>query len=256
MACFLVFTLAAPLMAFGDVAPGERRVGADRPGKSLLLGLVAAALGLRREDPRQNPLAAALAFAVRADSAGHALVDYHTAQTAPRRGNRRFATRREQLAVDDLGTILSQRSYLADAAFTVAALAVAPGPFGLEEIADALRRPVLPIHAGRRACPLGLPPSPLLVEADTLPAALAAYDAHESESTDRTALRRLAGAGAAPRLLAMDEAFQTLNLLGGMRVSRHEARRDQPVDRLRWQFAPRVELIAALREAPRSGETP
>ncbi len=247
MARFLVFTLAAPLMAFGDVAPGERRVGADRPGRSLLLGLIAAALGLRREDPRHMPLAGSLAFAVRVDSPGHALVDYHTTQTAPRRGNRRFATRREQLAVADLGTILSQRTYVADAAFTIAALAIADGPFALEAITEALRCPALPVHVGRRACPLGLPPSPLLVETVSLPNAFSAYDAHEAENADRGALRRLfLGKEPGPRLLAIDEAFQRLGLLGGVQIPRWESRRDQPVDRLRWQFSLRVEGVGSL----------
>ena len=42
----LVFLLHAPLGAMGGVAVGERRAGFDRPGKSAILGLVAAALGL------------------------------------------------------------------------------------------------------------------------------------------------------------------------------------------------------------------
>ena len=66
MARFLVFTLAAPLMSFGDVAPCERCVGFDRPSRSALSGLISAALGLRRDDSRQAALAASLAFAVRA----------------------------------------------------------------------------------------------------------------------------------------------------------------------------------------------
>ena len=40
-------------------------------------------------------------------------IDYHTAQSPPRMRNRRFATRREELAVKDLGTILTRREYRA-----------------------------------------------------------------------------------------------------------------------------------------------
>jgi CRISPR system Cascade subunit CasD len=181
MPCFLVFTLAGPLMAFGDVAPGERRVGVDRPGRSALLGMLAASLGLRREDERQQQLASSLAFAIRVDSPGETLVDYHTTQTAPARRGRRFATRREELEVDDLGTILSQRAYRTDAAFTVAAINVGDGPFSLRQIADSLARPMWPLHVGRRACPLGLPPAAALIEADDVPAALASYDNSEGK---------------------------------------------------------------------------
>jgi CRISPR-associated Cas5-like protein len=46
----VIFTLFAPIAAMGDVAVGERRAGFDRPGRSAVLGLVAAALGLDRGD--------------------------------------------------------------------------------------------------------------------------------------------------------------------------------------------------------------
>ena len=42
MPAFLLFSLWAPLAAMGDVAVGERRTGLERPGKSAVLGLVAA----------------------------------------------------------------------------------------------------------------------------------------------------------------------------------------------------------------------
>jgi CRISPR system Cascade subunit CasD len=247
MPCFLVFTLAGPLMAFGDVAPGERRVGVDRPGRSALLGMLAASLGLRREDERQQMLASSLAFAIRVDSPGEALVDYHTTQTAPARRGRRFATRREELAVDDLGTILSQRAYRTDAAFTVAAISVADGPFSLRQIADSLTRPIWPLHVGRRACPLGLPPAAALIEADDVPAALVFYDESEDKIPERATLRRAFRLGArAGAALAAEAAFAERNLLGAARIQRHESRRDEPGSRTRWQFSSRVEIIAHL----------
>lgn len=252
MAGFLVFTLAGPLMAFGDVAPGERRGSTDRPGRSLLLGFLAAALGMRRDDPRHGPLAAALAFAVRVDAPGSAMVDYHTAQTAPRQRKRHFATRREELAIpkEDLGTILSQRTYRVDAAFTVVVLVVADGPFPLEAIAAALERPALPIHAGRRACPLGLPPSPALIEAEAVATAFIAYDQRESANRDRALLRGwLMGPSGGSRLVAVDQEFRARKLLDGVEINRQETRRDQPVDRLRWQFSPRIELVGTLLSA-------
>ena len=252
MAGFLVFTLAAPLMAFGDVAPGERRVGVDRPTRSGLTGLIAAALGLTRNDERQSALAAQLAFAVRVDAAGRANVDYHTTQTAPARRNRRFATRREELAVDGVVTILSQRTYVEDAAFTVAVLVEENGPFLIHEIAAALAHPRLPIHAGRRSCPLGLPPSALVIGAPSLVDAFAAYDAEQASSVDRAALRRCFGgdAAAAP-LCAVDPRFEARGLLAGFSAHHRETRRDDPLSRTRWQFSQREQIVGRLIALPR-----
>lgn len=245
---YLVFTLAAPLMSFGDIAPGERRGSAERPGRSMLLGLLAAASGLWRDDDRQGALAASLAFSVRVDSAGRALLDYHTTQTIARQRHRRFATRRAELArKNDLTTILSQRTYRADAAFTIAVGEVAAGPFSLDELAQSLRRPALPVHAGRRACPLGLPPSPALIEAESLTEAFDHYDRSEGRNAERAALRRLFLGKAS--MMAVDRAFVDSDQLGGLEVHRWENRRDQPVDRSRWQFAPRDEGIVMLSAA-------
>ena len=50
MSNHLVFTLHATIGSFGALAVGERRGGFERPAKSAVLGLVAAALGLERDD--------------------------------------------------------------------------------------------------------------------------------------------------------------------------------------------------------------
>ena len=47
---FLVFTLYSPLGSFGEIAVGERRMSWARPGRSAVLGLVAAALGYERTE--------------------------------------------------------------------------------------------------------------------------------------------------------------------------------------------------------------
>lgn len=256
----LLFTLAAPLASFGDVAPGERRVSASRPGRSMLIGLLAAALGLRRDDPRQEAFAASLAFAVRIDRPGSVLNDYHTTQTAPARKNRRFTTRRQELEVDDLGTILSQREYRMDSAFTVAVIACDAPPFTLSEIAVALRRPRFLLSAGRRACPLGLPPEPRILTAGTLAEAFAIHDRMEEKEggdggdVDGIARRwlRLAMGLRDPRAtsrydVAVDERFAALRLVDGV-GGRTETRRDDPVSRTRWQFSPRTEHIVSLAQ--------
>src|SRR5689334_9905919 len=104
MPSFLTFTLAAPLASFGSIAVGERRASSDRPAKSAILGLVAGALGIEREDNEAHAaLAHELFYAVRTEnlkvrSPRRLMTDYHTAQTPPQVRNRRFATRREEAA--------------------------------------------------------------------------------------------------------------------------------------------------------------
>lgn len=112
------------------------------PTKSGVVGLVAAALGLPRgADIRAI---AALRMGVRTDRPGIRLVDYHTALDV--------VTSDGKPSKD---AVVSQRAYLADAAFLV-------GLEGrerelLEAIQAALLEPRWPLGLGRRAFPPSLP---------------------------------------------------------------------------------------------------
>jgi CRISPR-associated Cas5-like protein len=122
---FLVFQLQAPLASWGDTAVGEYRGSYEYPGESALLGLLAAALGIRREDDSALAgLRQGYGFAVGVQDAGTLLRDYHTAQVPGRTAlkGRPHATRRDELAVPkrDLHTILSTRDYRQNAACLVA----------------------------------------------------------------------------------------------------------------------------------------
>ena len=82
---FLVFQLCAPMAAWGDTAVGEHRGSRDLPGVSALIGLLGAALGLRREDEAAHAaLRDHYRFAVGLVSSGQLLRDYHTAQVSGR----------------------------------------------------------------------------------------------------------------------------------------------------------------------------
>src|ERR1700732_2783783 len=112
---FLTFALAAPIAAMGDLAVGERRGSWDRPGRSAVLGLIAACLGLDREDEAAHAaLETGYGLALRRERIGPLLADYHTAQVPPRQRGRQFATRAEELAANNLETILSRRDYRCD----------------------------------------------------------------------------------------------------------------------------------------------
>ncbi len=245
MTAFLTFSLAAPLASFGGVAVGERRSGGDRPAKSAILGLVAAALGIERSDHEVHAaLAREFFYAVRTEnmkvrSPGRLMTDYHTVQTPPRARNQLFATRREEVAdKKNLGTILSYREYRSDCAFSIALwLRAGASRFSLEEIEAALRLPVYVPYMGRKACPLMLPMRPRIVEAGTIREAFVKRDEGVSER-ERKFLEKQ-GLLTKPAALAADADAEM-----AAEGSRRERRRDAILDRCRWQFGLRDETVS------------
>lgn len=238
MAQLLMFQLVAPMASFGAVAVGERRETATRPGHAALVGVIGAALGLTRDDPRQSSFSASLAFAIRRDRLGPLLADYHTAQTPPARKGRRFATRRDELA-GEKNTILSRRDYYTDCAFSIACLPLGDTLATIQEMAEALGRPRFALYLGRKSCPLGLPPDPLLTPAESLCDAFDVYDAHRH---DRAPFdwRDKTGEIAFDPIFCAKGLAPAPGVLGG----RQEQRRDAIADRRSWRFDLRHEIVA------------
>ena len=233
---YLVFTLYAPMGSFGEVAVGERRMGWARPGRSAVLGLVAAARGIERGDEEAHQrLESGLYYAVRTDAPGRPLIDYHTAQTPKARKGRSFATRREELESDNLNTVLSTREWRADSCFTVVLWARPESTVDLEEIACALRNPCFVLYVGRKSAPLGLPLNPECIEADTF---MDAFAARQPTDEERSVLQHIRVPGAARRAIAFDQ--DAPQAPAGTHVER---RRDSLASRARWQFADRLEAI-------------
>ncbi|WP_295542255.1 type I-E CRISPR-associated protein Cas5/CasD [uncultured Thiohalocapsa sp.] len=241
MHTFIAFRLYGPLAAWGDIAVGERRPTTDHPSKSAVLGLLAAALGIQRNDDRQHAaLANGYRFAVRVDAVGVPLRDYHTSQLAKNTARlRHLQTRRNELADrTNLTTVLSTRDYRADALYTVCLYwRGAPDTPMPRDLSLALLRPRFPLYLGRRACPLALPLAPRVIEAQDLPAALTAYD----EAAATKLWRQVAD-----QLNAMPPAsapcwWETGVPSGTMLPTATTPRYDQPRSRLRHQFAPRDE---------------
>ncbi len=131
--------LAGPLQSWGSRSRFARRGTNTEPTKSGVLGLVAAAQGIRRTDPLESLLG--LRFGVRVDQPGQLVRDFQTAQR-PRRD------RDGSLGWTALP--LSQRYYMSDAVY----LAVLEGDAELvARIDEALRRPEFTLYLGRRSCP-------------------------------------------------------------------------------------------------------
>ena len=115
----LLLQLVAPMQSWGVQSHFTHRDTGLEPSKSGVIGLVCAALGRDRAEPIAD--LAALRMGVRVDREGVLKMDYHTAKDVMKAGGKPFANLK--------GTELSQRFYLADAAFLV----------GLEGDADVLR---------------------------------------------------------------------------------------------------------------------
>lgn len=150
----LLLRLAAPLQSWGADSKFEFRQTAREPSKSGVTGLLAAALGCRRDElPEQLK---ALRMTVRADQEGVLLDDYHTAQGIEHDGMGRIKLNAGgALKYDNKLKFVTHRQYLSDAVFVVA-LECEDAEY-LRELADALRHPVFPLFLGRRACPPTLP---------------------------------------------------------------------------------------------------
>ena len=105
---WLLFQLAGAMASFGGVAVGEVRSSESMPTRSAILGLLAAALGIRRDqDDQHAALSNALQFAARLESVDSRMLDFHTAQSAKRSRlkGRPLRTRRDELQAEDLWTI-------------------------------------------------------------------------------------------------------------------------------------------------------
>ncbi|WP_026611751.1 type I-E CRISPR-associated protein Cas5/CasD [Methylocaldum szegediense] len=237
---FLVFRLYGTMAAWGDIAVGEQRPSTPHPSKSAILGLLAAALGIRRhEDDKHQSLADGYGYAVRVDAAGVLLRDYHTTQVPESTSRlRHLRTRRDETRDrSNLYTVLSTRDYRGDTLYTVC-LAENPGSrYSLETLAEHLNRPRLPLYLGRKSCPLAFPLSPRCISAQTFEEALTRYDAEQTEAQRKylETLRHALGAGNSE----CDFYWET-----GMTDSKplHTVpRQDLPLSRRRWQFGKRNE---------------
>lgn len=164
----LLLRLQAPLQSFGGLAVDERRITYEMPGRSMLTGLLANALGWHHRDAEAlNRLQERLDMAVRCDCPGSFLQDYQTVDLGQDFLARGWTTRgapEGRQGGNSSGTHIRTRDYWADAAFTVAvALHGADEAPTLDALEQALRRPARPLFLGRKAC---LPSRPLVGHRD------------------------------------------------------------------------------------------
>lgn len=221
----LVFTLTATLAAMGDLAGHERRGSLNWPGRSAILGLLGAALGVERD--RDFSTLDALRVAVAVFEEGTPLRDYHTVESVPSAAVRRPNSRPEALAAAGLraGTTITLRDYRAGALYGVAVWGGELAP-----LRDALAAPRFTLYLGRKSCPLSAPPGASIVDAGGPEEALASLvlPPWRQEATARWLM-----ADAEP---------------GDAHV---DYRQDQPLDRRTWHFARRPVAVRRVAIQPK-----
>lgn len=250
----LIFQLQGPLSSWGETAVGEYRPSAAYPSQSAILGLLAAALGITRDDETAlAALAGSVRLAIGVLAEGRLLRDYHTAQVSSRSDlkKRPRATRRDELALPkyDLNTILSTRDYRQDAAALVAVQLLECATHTLAQLAEALRRPKFVLYLGRKSCPLGLPAHPCVIDADNVHAALVRY---QQALAARWADSPCPKAAPAPLTLKKITWGDNFGAHGdaaiGLPRDLSVTRKDAVLARSGWQFGDRREHIALLEE--------
>jgi len=249
---YLVFRLYGPMASWGEIAVGESRHSATYPSRSALLGLLAAALGVRRDDDAaQAALASAYRFGVKLLAAGTPLRDYHTVQSGTPPKKVVYRTRRQELAdTSRVGTLLSAREYRCDSLSLVAVEALDSAPHAVTELAQALEHPHFPLYLGRKSCPLAAPLQARCVTAASVREAL-----DRAEFPSMLALRRHDAPTPWPsnderrgfRLQSVRYYWDD-GMEAGMTPTMSLVRHDQPVSRRRWQFGPRREHVFLAEE--------
>jgi CRISPR system Cascade subunit CasD len=230
---FLVFQLYAPLASWGDIAVGEVRPTLSHPTRSALLGLLGAAMGIRRDaGAALHAMREGYGFGVKVTGDGTPLRDYHTIQTPSAKGGKRgssakFATRREELHAAELNTIVSTREYRSDAQYVIVVWERAAPPYSLPAIAERLATPVFTLYLGRKACPPALPLCPQIVDAATLRDAFG-----KAHFPGPEFLAVLVSDGGAR--IYWDEGIEA-----GYETQQIQVLRDEPEDRRRWYFRER-----------------
>lgn len=243
---YLVFRLYAPLASWGEAAVGESRPTATYPGRGAIIGLLGAALGVRRDDDEgQHRLRDSVGIAIKQRSPGSLMRDYHTVQVPASQSKVIYRTRRDELNAPRkvINTILSSRDYRCDGLWTVAVWLMPQAKVALEELEQALKSPYFPLYLGRKACP---PAAPLAPRREAFSQLRDALDASfpplcgKDQEDEQKALRL-------PENVVYAWEGDAEALDGNGRGVESSEAWDAPLNRRRWQFGPRTEYRRVVR---------
>ena len=147
------------------------------PARSLIVGMIGSALGLRRSDSeRLQAIQDALRIAVVVHRSAGELIDYQTADlgkhylSGPMWSSGQSVVERE--GIEKKGTRIQSRPYAMDIDMTVIARLADNAPVTAEEILEALDTPARPLGIGRMNCPPSVRIAGNLLEAETFASAV------------------------------------------------------------------------------------
>lgn len=149
----LLLRLVGPMQSWGTTSRFDQRDTGKEPSKSGVIGIMAAAMGIDRDNWSDLEALTKLSMGVRHDRSGVPKRDYQTAGCA-----------RNDTIIKADGTlskdgVVSNRFYIADAAFLVAV--EGNDRILLEKICASLKNPVWPLSLGRKSY---LPSEPIAFE--------------------------------------------------------------------------------------------
>ncbi len=238
---FLLFQLYGPMASWGDIAVGEVRPTHSHPGKSAIIGMIAAALGIKRdEEDKHIQLNKSYGLAVRVDASGTILRDYHTTQVPPNVALKKHpaSTRRDELEALDsylkesgknIGTMLSMRDYYSDAINTILLWAQENASHSLNKLKASLTNPNYTLYLGRKSCPVSLPLNAQVISAKDIKSAF-----------DKTPLPDIELLELIPKNNTVFYYWEDIED-AGMKPEHTNTRRDVIRSRVRWQFDNRQE---------------
>ena len=251
---YLLFRLHGALASWGDIAVGDIRPSYRYPSKSAVIGLLAAALGFKRNENEKQSELAKLLFSVRIDAMGGPIEDYHTVQAPSEQAikydrGKECWTRLDEIEAIKLrvvqskssaeaGAIQSRRTYYCDSVHTVALCENEENKINwqtfqkpkLQDIRDLikfLRNPEFVLYLGRKSCPLGLPLEPQIVITNNCKSA---FRQAKFKFSDELEL-----------MLKQTTSIQYYSEEMFENSQMKLTRRDQPVNRTTWQFTERDE---------------
>lgn len=158
----MLLRLVGPMQSWGTTSRFDQRDTGKEPSKSGVIGLLAAALGIDRENWNELEPLTRLFMGVRHDRPGVLKRDYQTAGCA---ATDTIIKADGSQAKD--GGVVSERFYLADAAFLVGL--EGPDCAYLDDVHAALSNPVWPLALGRKSY---VPSEPVWIEKGVVGASL------------------------------------------------------------------------------------
>jgi CRISPR system Cascade subunit CasD len=133
----ILLKFSGPLQSWGTNSHFETRYTDAHPSKSGVIGLVAAGLGISRDDNESLTRLNSLSYAVRVDQPGQIMKDYHTAKKYKKNGE--FER-----------TYVTTRFYIQDAVFVIA---LSGDEKLIDEVKTSITEPYFSLFLGRRSLP-------------------------------------------------------------------------------------------------------